>query len=165
MATSVSQCAQALSKEGVRHHVDDEQAAIRAVFVTRHYHNLRGERLAIVRIETPDEGHRCRVSIERAFPSGPRAAETCMALCRFAADTPLVGVEFDFERDDLRLVAEMPVENGKLASRQLLSMLNRVVEAAEAWYVAMNLSAPRECSTAAKPPRASRAGRRSQGAA
>ena len=55
MPTSLSECAQALSAEGVRHHVDVEQQAIRVAFLTRHYRNLRGERLAIVRIETPDE--------------------------------------------------------------------------------------------------------------
>lgn len=137
MPTSLSQCAQALADEGVRHHVDVEEQVIRVAFVTRHYRNLRGERLAIVRIETPDGGHRCRVSIERAFAPGPDPDATCGRLCRLAADTPLLGVEFDAERDDLRMVAEMPVEDGSLSRLQLLSMVDRIVEAAEVWHFAM----------------------------
>lgn len=136
MPTSLSECAQALSAEGVRHHVDVEQQAIRVAFLTRHYRNLRGERLAIVRIETPDEGYRCRVSIERAFPIGDDPAAACERFCRLAAAMPLVGVEFDADREDLRLVAEVPVEDGTLTRLQLLSMLDRVVEAAEAWHFA-----------------------------
>ena len=137
MPTSVSQCAQALADEGVRHHVDHEQQAIRVAFVTRHYRNLRGERLAIVRIETPDGGHRCRVSIERAFAPGPDADAACGLLCRLAADTPLLGVEFDADHEDLRIVAEMPVEDGTLSRLQLLSMVDRLVEAAEVWHCAL----------------------------
>jgi hypothetical protein len=121
----------------VRHHVDREQGAIRVVFVTRNYHNLRGERLAIVRIDTPDAGHRCRVVIERAFPVGGEADVTCGRLCRLAAATPLVGVEFDADGEDLRLVAEMPVEDGTLTPLQLLSMVDRLVEAAEAWHAVL----------------------------
>jgi len=136
MPTSLPECAQALAAEGVRHHVDVEEQAIRVAFLTRHYRNLRGERLAIVRIEAPDEGHRCRVSIERAFAVGEDSATACERLCRLAAAMPLVGVEFDADREDLRLVAEMPVEDGTLSRLQLLSMVDRVVEAAEAWHFA-----------------------------
>ena len=133
MPTSLSQCARALAAEGVRHHVDREQQVIRVAFVTRNYRNLRGERLAIVRIETPDEGHRCRVSIERAFSVADDPEAACGRLCRLAATTPLVAVEFDADHEDLRLVAEMPVEDGRLTRLQLLSMVDRLVGAAEAW--------------------------------
>lgn len=136
MPTSLVECAQALADEGVRHHVDREQGVIRVVFVTRTYRNLRGERLAIVHIATPDEGHRCRVSIERAFPTDDEPDATCGRLCRLAAATPLVGVEFDADEENLRLVTEMPVEDGTLTRLQLLSMVDRLVEAAEAWHAA-----------------------------
>ena len=136
MPTSLSECAQGLAAEGVRHHIDGEEQTIRVAFLTRHYRNLRGERLAIVRIEAPDEGHRCRVSIERAFEPGDDPAATCERFCRLAAAMPLVGVEFDADRADIRLVAEMPVEDGTLSRLQLLSMVDRVVEAAEAWSFA-----------------------------
>jgi len=143
MPTSLRECAQALAAEGVRHHVDVEEQAIRVAFLTRHYRNLRGERLAIVRIEAPDEGHRCRVSIERAFAVGEDPAAACERLCRLAAAMPLVGVEFDADREDLRLVAEIPVEDGTLSRLQLLSMVDRVVEAAEAWHFAAVTAEPK----------------------
>jgi hypothetical protein len=136
MAWSLKCCAEMLSKERVRHHVDVELNVIRIVFVTRHYRNLRGEKLAIAQIAAPDDGRRCRVTIERAFAPGPDAATTCLALCRAASDTPLIGVEFDAECENLRLVAETVVEDGVLTRRQLLSMVDSVVEAAEAWQVA-----------------------------
>lgn len=134
MPTSVSQCAQMLSAEGVRHHVDVEQDVIRVVFVTRGYRNLRGERLAIVRIDTPDDGFRCRVVIERAFPVGDDAAATCLRYAELAAETPLIGFEYRADVEDLRLVAEVPVEDGMLTPLQLLSLVDRIVEAAELWY-------------------------------
>ena len=137
MPTSLSQCAQSLAEEGVRHHVDHEEQAIRVAFVTRHYRNLRGERLAIVRIETPDDGHRFRVSLGRAFAVGADANASCGRLCRLAADTPLIGIEFDADHEDLRLVAEMPIEDGSLSRLQLLSMVDRLVEAAEVWHFAL----------------------------
>lgn len=136
MPTSLSECAQALVAEGVRHHVDVEEQAIRVVFLTSHYRNLRGERLAIVRIEAPDEGHRCRVSLERAFAPGDDPNVTCARYCRLAAAMPLVGVEFDVDRGNVRLVTEMPVEDGSLTRLQLLTMVDRIVEAAEAWHFA-----------------------------
>ena len=132
----LSRCAEILSKERVRHHVDVEHNLIRMVFVTRHYRNLRGEKLAIAQIAAPDDGRRCRVTIERAFAPGQDAAATCLALCRAASDTPLVGIEFDADCENLRLVAETVVEDGGLTRRQLLSMVNSVVEAAEAWHAA-----------------------------
>lgn len=140
MPTSLSRCATILTRDGVRHHVDAEEGAIRAVFVTRQYRNPRGERLAIVRIETPDDGCRCRVSIQRAFAVGPDAAATCLALCRMAADTPLVGIEYDESSEDLRMVIEAVIEDGELTRLQLLSMVDRIVEAAEVWHAAFDTS-------------------------
>jgi hypothetical protein len=137
MAFRLECCAGILSKERVRHHVDVEHNVIRLVFVTRHYRNLRGENLAIAQIAAPDDGRRCLVTIERAFAPGPDAAATCLALCRAASETPLVGIEFDAECENLRLVAETVVEDGGLTPRQLLSMVDSVVEAAEAWQVAV----------------------------
>jgi hypothetical protein len=130
-------CAEILSNERVRHHVDAEQDVIRVVFVTRHYRNLRGEKLAIAQIAMPDEGRRCRVTIERAFATGSDAAATCLALCRAAAATPLVGVEFDAESENVRMVVESVVEDGRLTRRQLLSMVDSLVEAAEVWQMAV----------------------------
>jgi hypothetical protein len=138
MPMSLFRCATILSRDGVRHHVDPEEAAIRAVFVTRTYRNPRGERLAIVRIETPDDGYRCRVTIERAFAVGPDAAMTCLTLCRMAADTPLVGIEYDEPAEDLRMVIEAVIEDGELTRLQLLSMVDRLVEAAEVWHATLN---------------------------
>lgn len=156
MPMSLLQCAATLTRDGVRHHVDAEEGAIRAVFVTRQYRNPRGERLAIVRIEVPDDGCRCRVSIQRAFAVGPDPAATCLALCRMAADTPLVGIEYDEPAEDLRMVIEAVVEDGELTRLQLLSMVDRVVEAAEVWHAALNATAPPLASTSGGPPRARR---------
>lgn len=141
MALTLSRCARMLADDGVRHHVDREQGVTRAVFVTRHYRNLRGEKLAIVEIETPDEGHRCRAALRWAFPPGKDPAATCLRLCRLAADTPLVGVECG-AGGELRLVVETVVEDGRLTRLQLLSMVDRLVEAAEAWQVALATAAP-----------------------
>ena len=137
MPISLSQCSQLLALDGVRHHVDVGEGVIRAVFVTRQYKNLRGEKLVIMHIETPDEGHRCRVSIPRAFAADGDVAATCLSLCRLAADTPLVAVEYDADFEDLRLVVEVPVEDGTLTGLQLLSMVDRCVEAAEIWATAI----------------------------
>jgi hypothetical protein len=135
MATTLSRCARMLTDDGVRHHVDREQGVIRAAFVTRHYRNLRGEKLVVVQIDTPDDGHRCRVALPRAFACGNDPAATCLELCRLAADTPLVGVECGGS-DELRLVIETVIEDGRLTRLQLLSMVDRLVEAAEAWHLA-----------------------------
>ena len=141
MPTRLLQCAAILTRDGVRHHVDADEGAIRAVFVTRQYRNPRGERLAIVRIEVPDDGCRCRVSIQRAFAVGPDPAATCLVLCRMAADTPLVGIEYDEPAEDLRMVIEAVIEDGELTRLQLLSMVDRLVEASEVWHTALNATA------------------------
>lgn len=137
MPISLAQCAKHLSAEAVRHHVDLPEGAIRVVFLTRCYTNPRGEKLAVVRIALPDEGYRCRVTVERAFSAGRSPASTCLTVCRLAAETPLVGVEYDAEAASLRIVAETVVEDGELTRLQLLSMIDRVVEAAEAWQAAL----------------------------
>jgi hypothetical protein len=150
MSVSLSQCAGFLAREGVRHHVDHEQSVIRIVFVTRNYRNLRGEKLLVLSLEAPDEGHRCRVSIPRAFAADGDVAATCLSLCRLAADTPLVSAEFDADFEDLRMVVETVVEDGGLTSLQVLSMVDRLVEAAEAWAVAIaSLQARRRSPRAA----------------
>lgn len=137
MPLTLEQCARLLSEARVRHHVDAEEAVVRLVFVTRQYQNLRGERLAIAQIALPDAGRRCRVTLERAFAVGSDLAADCLALCRAAAATPLVGVECDPECENLRLVVEAAVEDGKLTRRQLLSMVDALIEAAEIWHLAV----------------------------
>ncbi|NBX28898.1 hypothetical protein EBR04_00335 [bacterium] len=156
MPMGLSRCATILTQDGVRHHVDAEEAAIRAVFVTREYRNPRGERLAIVRIETPDDGFRCRVSIDRAFAIGPDPSATCLALCRMAADTPLVGIEYDEPAENLRLVIEAIIEDGDLTRLQLLSMVDRLVEAAEVWHAAFHAGATSSARGGLQRPRANR---------
>ena len=133
MPTSIADCAHLLVEQGLRHHVDHEEAVIRLVFVTRQYRNLRGEKLVVMSIEAPDDGRRVRASIARAFTVGSDPAAVCLAGCRLAADTPLVAVEFDADFSDLRLVVETTVEDGSLSQIQLVSMIDRLVEAAEAW--------------------------------
>ena len=153
MAMTLSRCARYLADAGVRHHVDAEECSIRVVFVTRSYKNLRDERLAILRITVPDEGCRCRVALERAFALGDDVAADCVTLARLAADTPLVGFEFDADFDDLRIVSEAAVEDGELTSLQLLAMVDRTIEAAEVWQEALH----RARSARAKPGRANKA--------
>jgi len=138
MPTSIADCAHLLAEQGLRHHVDCEEAVIRLVFVTRQYRNLRGEKLVVMSIEAPDDGRRVRASIARAFTVGADPAAVCLVACRQAADTPLVAVEFDADFDDLRLVVETPVDDGSLSQLQLMSMIDRLVEAAEAWAPAMS---------------------------
>lgn len=134
MAVSLQRCADHLSAERVRHHVDVEQGVIRVVRLTREYRSLRDEKLAILNVTTPDDGRRCRVTIERAFAVGPDVAATCRDLCRAAADTPVVGVEFDADFENLRMVVETVVEDGDLTRRQLVSMIDSLAEAAELWH-------------------------------
>jgi len=133
MATSIAECARLLAQQGVRHHVDAEQSVIRLVFVTQEYRNLRDEKLVVIGIETPDDGHRVRACIARAFAPGADPAATCLTLCRLAADTPLVSVEFDADFEDLRLVVETAVEDGAISRLQLAAMIDRLAEAAEVW--------------------------------
>jgi hypothetical protein len=137
MSTSLARCAEFLTVDGVRHHVDGAEAVIRIVFVTQQYLNQRGEKLAVLRLETPDDGHRCRVSIERAFPVGSNPAATCLKLCRLAAATPLVAVEYDEDFENLRMICETVVEDGEVTRLQLLSMIDRLVEATEWWHGAI----------------------------
>ncbi len=133
MPTSIAECARLLSQQGLRHHVDAEEAVIRLVFVTQRYRNRRDEKLAVLSLETPDEGRRVRLCLARAFEPGDDPAALCLRACCLAADTPLVSVEFDADFDDLRLVVEAAVEDGALAPLQVLAMIDRLVEAAEAW--------------------------------
>lgn len=137
MAIGLTRCSEMLSEEAVRHHIDDEEGVIRVAFVTRSYCNLRGEKLAIVRLETPDEGRRCRASIERAFPCKGDIATTCMVMSCLAADTPLVHAEFDADFENLRMVVETVVEDGELTTLQVMSMIDRLVEAAESWHLSV----------------------------
>ena len=143
MSISLARCAELLSADCLRHHMDVAEAAIRIVFVTQRYLNPRGEKLALLRLETPDDGHRCRVSIERAFPAGSNPAATCLELCRLAAATPLVAVEYDDDFENLRMVVETVIEDGEITRLQLLSMVDRLVEAAEWWHGAITSSHPR----------------------
>lgn len=129
--------ARLLETEGVRHHVDEEDEVIRVVFVTREYKNRRGERLAIVMIEAPDDGRRVRATIRHAFPPGPDAARACFAACCLAAMTPVVGAEYDPDEEELRLVAEVPVEDGSLTAIQLTTLIDSLVAAAERWEATM----------------------------
>lgn len=138
MPVSLQGCSEMLAAEAVRHHVDDEERAIRIAFVTRTYRNLRGEKLAIVRLETPDDGHRCRVSIERAFGCSGDPAATCLLVTCLAADTPLVHAEYDADFENLRMVVETVVEDGAITPLQLMSMIDRLVEAAEVWQVSID---------------------------
>lgn len=138
MPMNLLQCSALLATEAVRHHVDLEQGAIRVVFMTRRYVNARGEKLAVIRIELPDDGCRCRVMLEQAFSPGRSAAATCLKLCRLAAETPLVGVEYDAPARSLRIVAEGVIEDGELTRLQMLSMIDRVVEASETWQAALD---------------------------
>lgn len=138
MSVSLEQCVEILDQEGVRHHVDHAEHAVRIVFLTRTYENLRGEKLAIVRVETPDDGTRCRASIERAFGCEGDIAAVCQAACSLAAITPLVNAELDAEFENLRLVVETVVEDGTITPLQLMSMVDRLVEAAETWHVSIH---------------------------
>lgn len=133
MATSLSKCAAILSRARIRHHVDAEESVIRLVFVTRQYRNLRGEKLLIAMLETPDDGRRCRLAVRRAFAADGDVAATCLEMCRLAADTPLVSVEFDADCEDLRMVVETIVEDGELSAGQLMAMIDGVVGAADCW--------------------------------
>ena len=137
MATNLSRCAAMLSRARIRHHVDAEESVIRLVFVTRHYRNLRGEKLLIAMLETPDDGRRCRVAVRRAFAADGDVAATCLAMCRLAADTPLVSVEFDADCEDLRMVVETTVEDGELSTAQLMAMIDGLVGAADCWAQAI----------------------------
>lgn len=136
MPVNLAECRLILNGDGVRHHLDAEAGVIWVVMVTRRYCNARGEQLVVAGIETPDEGHRCRVSIPHAFSPQPGVGidELFLAACRLAAEMPLVKVEFDLRSTGLGLACELPVEDGGITALQLLSMLDRLIEATEAWY-------------------------------
>lgn len=138
MPIGLKECSQMLAAEAVRHHVDEEEQAIRIAFVTRNYRNFRGEKLAILRLETPDDGHRMRVSIERAFACDGDIAATCMLVACLAADTPLVHAEYDADFENLRMVVETVVEDGAITQLQLMSMIDQVVAAAEVWQASIH---------------------------
>ena len=138
MSVNVHYLSRLLAEQGLRHHLDQEEGVIRVVQVTRAYRNARGERLLIATIEAPDGGERVHARIGFAFPPGEDPARLCLLACRLAADAPLVGVEFDAERDDLRLVAEMPVVDGTITTRQLLALIDGLVAAAEEWQVVID---------------------------
>lgn len=140
MPTSLSLCARLLKQDGIRHHLDEEDGVVLAVFVTRSYENARGEHLAIVRIETPDDGRRCRASIAQAFRAHGDPGVACLAACRLAATTPLVGVEYDAATDSLGLVVETVVEDGRLTKLQIFTMIDRLVETVEAWQTEMRVA-------------------------
>lgn len=142
MSTSLAECARLLAQQGVRHHVDAEQAVIRVVFVTQRYRNRRDEKLAVISLETPDDGRRVRLCLARAFEPGGDPATLCLAACRLAADTPLVSAEFDADFDDLRLVVETAVEDGAIMPVQLTSMIDRLLDAAEVWSGVPEMARP-----------------------
>jgi len=138
MPLNMQCCAQLLAEQRLKHHLDVEEAVIRVVHLTRAYRNARGEKLLIVTVEAPDDGDRLHSRIAFAFPPGEDPARLCLLLSRLAAGFPLVGVEFDAELDDLRLVAEMPVVDGSVTARQLLALVDGLVAAAEEWQVVID---------------------------
>jgi len=107
------------------------------VLVTRRYRNRRGEHLAIVTIGVQDDGHRLRLSIERAFDAGLDPAGACLLACRCAAATPLVAAEYDADFDNLRLVIEL-VLGKQGGDSALASLVEQLVSAAEVWQVAFD---------------------------
>jgi hypothetical protein len=141
-----------LGQQGLRHHVDVDQGVIRVVFTTETYHNLRGERLAIVTLSTPDEGRILRGTIERAFEPRDDVPRACALLCEMAAATPLVGVEYDRDCDNLRIVAECGVEDSRPTARQIVSLVGRLVDAAEVWFAARLLADSRPAGSACRRP-------------
>ncbi len=131
MPLNMRRYAQLLAEQGLKHHLDAEEGVLRMLLVTRVYRNARGENVLILTVDAPDDGDRLRARIAFAFPPGDDPARLCLLLCRLTAETPLVAVEFDAEREDLALVAEMPVIDGSVTVRQLLALVNGLVAAAE----------------------------------
>lgn len=131
MVLTLDHLSRLLAAGRIRHHVDRDETVIRVAFVTHGYRNPRSERLAILGIAPVEGGSRCRVSLERAFDAGHDARATCLTLCRAIGETPLACVQFDAASETLRLVAEIPIEDGSLTPRQLFAMLDAVVAAAE----------------------------------
>jgi len=137
MPISLADLSGLLSKAGLRHHVDAEEGVIRVVLVTCRYQNPRGEHLAIVTVRLADEGGSCRAAVERAFPVAADAAAACLAACGVTATIPLVAVEHDCLTGCLHLVAEMPVEDGEITPAQIGTLVDRLIEGAEAIHVAV----------------------------
>ncbi len=133
MPWTLRDCTSALKQTDLRFNHDEAEQVIRLVFVTNRYQNRRGEHLAVVTAAVLDLGQRLRVSIERAVEVGDDPAATCLLACRFAAAMPLVGVEYDDEFENLRLVADVPIADGSLTPLQLRTMIDRLVDAAELW--------------------------------
>lgn len=133
MPWTMKDCAAAVAETGLRFHHDEAEQVIRLVFVTSCYRNRRGEHLAVVTLALPDAGQRLRLSIERAIDPGGDPAAVCLAACRFAAAVPLVGVEYDADFDNLRLVVEATVDRATINQEQLRIMIDRLVDAAELW--------------------------------
>lgn len=131
MPLNMRRYAQLLAEQGLKHHLDAEEGVLRMLLVTRGYRNARGENILILTVDAPDDGDRLRARIAFAFPPGDDPARLCLLLCRLTVETPLVAVEFDAEREDLALVAEMPVIDGSVTARQLLALVNGLVAAAE----------------------------------
>lgn len=131
MAVTIGQLAKLCARGGLPHHLDDEQGLIRVVIATRDYVNARSERIAIIRLETADDGTRCRAVLERAFATTRRPAATCLAVCEAIGAVPFVRIEHDAASGSLRLVAEMPVEDARVSLRQIGALLDSVIEAAE----------------------------------
>ncbi len=138
MPLNVQCYARLLAEQGLKHHLDAEEGVLRIVLVTRAYRNARGEKLLILTVDAPDDGDRLRARIAFAFPPGDDPARLCLLLCRLTAETPLVAVEFEAEREDLALVAEMPVLDGSVTAGQLLALIDGLVVAAEEWQLVMD---------------------------
>ena len=138
MPLNVQRYARLLAEQGLKHHLDAEEGVLRIVLVTQAYRNARGEKLLILTVDAPDDGDRLRARLAFAFPPGDDPARLCLLLCRLTAETPLVAVEFDAEREDLALVAEMPVIDGAITARQVLALVDGLVAAAEEWQVVID---------------------------
>lgn len=138
MSLNVQCYAQLLAEQGLKHHLDAEEGVLRMLLVTRGYRNARGENILILTVDAPGDGDRLRARIPFAFPPGDDPARLCLLLCRLTTGTPLVAVEFDAEREDLTLVAEMPVIDGSVTARQLLALVDGLVAAAEEWQIVID---------------------------
>ena len=132
MGMTIGELSAICERAGLRHHLDPEELVIRVVLVTPRYVNARGEPLAILQIEAPDSGNRCRVVLERVCPVGRTPADTWLAAMRCLGDLPFVRLEEDLASHSLRLVAEMPLEDGAVTMRQLCALCDGIVAAAEA---------------------------------
>ena len=137
MGMTIGELAALCERAGLRHHLDPEELVIRVVLVTPRYVNARGEPLAILQIEAPDSGNRCRVVLERVCPVGRTPADTWLAAMRCLGDLPFVRLEDDSASRSLRLVADIPVEDGAVTIRQLCVLCDGVVAAAEAVQAAV----------------------------